>query len=222
MSCSPPAPRGGGRGGQDEGGGKRHSGSEKRLARAASAKRPAQNRAEARGSPVLLQCERLRLRTQAMDDARFHHWSGSPRRWSAWRRRGARAADFGAARLFRHDPSERRLRAGPGLRPRPRPAGRRRAPEAALHREPGSLRRRPAGQPRAALGRARHRQELARQGGVHGGRHAPRRPEAGGDRPRRRRPPAGAVRRAARARPSASWCSATTSRSRRARRRPRR
>ena len=82
------------------------------------------------------------------------------------------------------------------------------------------LRRRPALQPRPALGRARRGQELAGQGRLHGRGRRARRPAAGRDRPRRDRRPARACSSGCAAAPSGSWCCATTCRSRRARRRP--
>ena len=96
--------------------------------------------------------------------------SGSPKRWSASRRRAPRGR-FRRGRRVRLACRAARPAAGRQGQPR-RPA----APEGhrplARHadREHDALRRRPAGQQRAALGRARHGQELAGQGGARGGR----------------------------------------------------
>ncbi len=136
----------------------------------------------------------------------------------------ARAArpDFGAARLFRHDP------ASGGFVP---------APDFALAldllvgverqklRFTENLGRFAAGLPANHVllwgVRGTGKSSLAKAAFMAVAEPA-RRPEAGGDRPRRRRPTCRCCSTSCAAGPSVSWCSATTCRSRKARRPPRR
>ncbi len=113
----------------------------------------------------------------------------------------AAPASFDAARLFRHDPASGGLRRRAGLSPC------RSICWSGVERQKARfvenlqpLRGRPASQPRPALGRARHGQELAGQGRLHGRLRGHAGAAAGRGRPRRRRRPAGAVRPPARPR----------------------
>ena len=126
----------------------------------------------------------------------------------------ARRESFGSRRRLRLAPG-RTAGAGAARQPgRSRPAQGHRPDARHPDREHRALRRRPARQQRAAVGRARHGQVLAGQGGAcqHQCRpQAGRPPEADRDPPRGYREPARPDGPAARASASASSCSATTS-----------
>ena len=137
----------------------------------------------------------------------------SPRRWSGWRRPRCRARAARAGDAFVWEPAQGGLIAGGAGRQHAAVAAqghRCRARHAA--REHAPLRRRPARQQRAAVGRARHGQELAGQGGACRGQPRPQGQGATGadrDPPRGDREPAAAAAPAARRRSAAS-CSIAT------------
>ena len=220
-----PPPAGGGRGGgQDEGGRKRHSGSEERL-RGRPAKRPgAKSRRKLVRSPRLLQCEPPSLMEAAMDEttapplARIADGAGAPgagpgrpRRISP--RRGCSATTRPAARFVPAPDFALQLDLLVGVERQ----------KLRFAREPEPLRRR-ACRPTTSCSGACAAPARARWPRPRSWPSPPTTPtlklvEIDRDdvaAPARRCSTSCA------AGPSGSWCCATTSRSRRARRRPRR